>query len=136
MAFNAQIESGIALVTLAGELTVADMAAVAKWLDLLDRTMAVSPHRLYDISAVEELQINFTELHQHAATRRAVRLHNDVKAAVVARTEVHYGVGRMFQILNEQPQVTIAVFRSFAEAREWLAGTPAKEDLPPSGARP
>jgi hypothetical protein len=51
-----------------------------------------------------------------AEHRKAQTLANPVKSAAVAPQPVHVGFARMFQTLNEHPQITIEIFSSLRDA--------------------
>jgi hypothetical protein len=43
-----------------------------------------------------------------------------VKSAIVAPMPVQVGFARMFQILNDHPQIEVQLFATLAEAEAWL----------------
>jgi hypothetical protein len=46
--------------------------------------------------------------------------------AVVADTDVFYGMARMYQLLAEFDGIAVGVFRDVAEAERWLDTFPAR----------
>lgn len=48
-------------------------------------------------------------------------LKNRVKSAIVAQRPVDYGMARMFEMLIQNPQIEVRVFRDGESARQWLA---------------
>ena len=122
MPYMVNSDSDIAHVVLSGHLTVPEVVAAAQAVDEIDAGTGPARHRLVDISNVENLHVSFSEMNGFSALRRTVKLKNPVRTAVVARTPVQFGVGRMFELLNQQPQTTVAVFKDSESARRWLAG--------------
>jgi hypothetical protein len=42
------------------------------------------------------------------------------KSAIVAKDVAHYGFARMYETLNDHPQVVIGIFSDEADAMRWL----------------
>jgi hypothetical protein len=122
MPYSISSERGYTYINLSGHLTVPEVAAAVQKMDEIDSGADATPNRLVDITAVENLQVSFSEMSNFASLRRSVKLKNPVRTAVVARTPVQFGVARMFELLNQQPQTQVAVFTDPDLARRWLAG--------------
>jgi hypothetical protein len=120
MAYEVVAKIGYVQVRLMGQLTVSDLTEAANCLDQLDTIGESSLHRLVDISEVENLAIQFDAMHSFSVKRASVRLRNNVKTAIVARTLVQYGCARMFQMLNKQPQTVVEAFRESDSALHWI----------------
>ena len=105
---------------MSGVVTVADLLALAEKVDALEAQLPVTPHRIADLSGGAVSDFNFVELSVFAAKRRAARLKNPVKSAIVAGDAVQFGFARMFQTLNDHPDIRIEVFQSEAPALAWL----------------
>jgi len=54
-----------------------------------------------------------------------VRLKNYIKSAIVANNPSQFGFARMFQTLNDNPQIEIRIFPAAESAMEWLTATPS-----------
>jgi hypothetical protein len=68
-----------------------------------------------------ELAIGYPEISALAAKRRQLRFPNPLKSAIIARNPQHLGYARMFQILNDNPQITIRIFSDETSASRWIA---------------
>jgi len=121
MAYTISIEAGYAHIVLLGSLTVFEVIEATHELDKIEAERRFSYHRLVEISGVENLHLDFSAVHQFASGRRSVKLWNKVRTAVVAKTTVQYGIARMFQLLNAQPQTEVDVFRDTASALGWIS---------------
>lgn len=110
---------------MAGVIVAADLPGHAQDLARIEAGLPASPHRIADLTAVTGGDVSFDQVNGFAALRRTARLRNPVKSAIVVRTPVQFGVARTFQTLNDNPDITIRVFRDDAEARAWLRNTPA-----------
>ena len=80
----------------------------------------VVPHRITDLSRVDKLNISFEDVFQLAAARKLLRFSNTFKSALVVSSDIQMGYARMFQTLNDHPQITLRIFESAAAARVWL----------------
>jgi len=121
MPFAIAHEPDFARVVLAGRLTASELVSAAKQLDTCHTAAGATPHRLIDITAVENMDVSFSEMYAFSSTRRNAILRNRVKTAIVATTTVQFGLARMFSLLNSQPQTEVAVFRDTASAVEWIS---------------
>ena len=125
MPFAISHENDFLLVMFSGHLTSQEVTTVAAQLDAYQTGAGVTPHRLIDITAVQNLDVSFSEMYAFSSTRRGAILRNQVKAAIVAATTVQFGLARMFALLNSQPQTEVAVFRDTASAVEWISADEA-----------
>ena len=79
-----------------------------------------SRDQLIDLTDVTQDDLTGANIEQTAYQHRR-RLQNPVRLAFAAPNLLDYGMVRMFQILNEHPDVHIGVFHTLAEAEAWLA---------------
>jgi hypothetical protein len=81
----------------------------------------VVPHRLTDLSGAEGLNLNFESVWSLASKRRGLKFPNVFKSAIVAPKPSQMGFARMFQTLNDNPQITIQIFPDRVSALQWIA---------------
>ncbi len=120
MAFEIQQLDGLVHVKLTGHITGDDLIAMAKVFSEIEPRYDVSPHRISDCSEVEDVVLNFAEMEAFAAKRRVARLKNKVKSAIVATKPIQFGFARMFQTLNNNPNIEIVIFSDAENARNWI----------------
>ncbi len=95
-------------------------------LELMDLVRAAElrppkvPHRLTDLTNLTELHLTFKGMSEKIPLRKAIKFPNDFKSAIVAPDLVQFGFARMFQALNDHPQIDIMVFRDLPTARAWI----------------
>jgi len=65
--------------------------------------MAVIPHRIADMTGIEELAIHYPDVSALAATRARLRFPNSYKSAIIARDVLHVGYARMFLTIRKSP---------------------------------
>ena len=118
-------------ITFDGELLLIRLGGVMQDDDLLELLRLVSeaeartplvPHRLTDMSGLTELHLTFVGMNERVRLRRAMAFPNAFKSAIVAPEPAQFGFARMFQTLNDHPQIEIMVFREMAAARAWVGG--------------
>jgi hypothetical protein len=136
MPYAITTKAGYLHIHLCGKVTAADLNGIADQLGQIEATAETTPPRLVDFSEVEETVVNFPEMNQVMEKRRSAQLKNDVKLAVVAQTPIQFGYARMFQTLNANPRIELALFADLAAALRWLLGTTPGPDHPARGRVP
>jgi len=121
MPFHIQGDAKFIRVNLIGEITLDELGEIVRQMARLDAGFAKAPNRLTDLSAVEKSDFNFVTVEHLAKNRQAQVYPNRLKAAIVAPSLLHFGLARMFQTLSQNPQVDRQVFKTVAEAEDWLA---------------
>ena len=120
MPYDFDIKPGYVQLRLHGQVTAADLMGIVGRLQQVEAQAGPLPDRLVDFTAIEGTQVTFAEMDQVTAKRRAAKLKNRVKLAVVAGTPYQVGFARMFQTLNDNPQIETQIFPNEAAAVEWL----------------
>jgi hypothetical protein len=123
MAWTLREQNGILRIEFTGTLTNQDLVAGEGELERIERSAPVVPSRLSDLGLAERLEIDFHGVLALALARRQMIFKNSFKSAIVAPDFVRFGFARMFQTLNDHPQITIAIFPDVAGALDWLAGS-------------
>ena len=120
MSYTIREESGILRITFWGTFQNDDLSRGGDEVDLIERSAAVVPHRVSDLRPVERLEIDFIGVLSLAMARRRLQFKNPFKSAIIATDIAHFGFARMFQILNNHPQICIAIFGDEDSALKWL----------------
>jgi hypothetical protein len=127
MPYSITLQGNCAHLTFSGRLTVAEVTEATRSLEANVTENGTTPHRLVDITAVENLEVSFSEMHAFTQSRRGALLRNKVQTAIVAGSSVQFGIARMFELMNTQPQTEVRVFRDPAAAANWIEGKPVEE---------
>jgi hypothetical protein len=109
------------LVELSGTLTREDLESVGDEIIAIERNGANTPHRLTDFRRITNTAVGYAEMSALAERSRARPLDAQIRSALVVEHPVQMGFARMFQILNEHPQVTVRIFDDEMAARVWIA---------------
>ena len=120
MSVEIVVEADLIRFTLGGVVTEGDLVTLAATADDIERGRNPVPHRITDMTGVTELRIGYPNVKALADRRRSMEFPNPFKSAIVVRTPAQMGIARMFRTLNDNPQITIEVFRDEATALEWL----------------
>ena len=102
-----------------GAVSPADLQALADQTHTIEARHQV-PNRLTDLTAVERFEFDFTAVSALADRRRAVRFQAPIRSAIIAVAPVAIGFSRMFQTLNDNPQIEIRIVSSREEAEVWF----------------
>lgn len=86
----------------------------------IEQNLLVVPHRLIDLSQVIGTRTSFLDMMALVEERKAQIFANASKSAIVVTRPVNLGFARMFQILNDHPQLDIRIFTTVAAAEDWL----------------
>ncbi len=120
MPFEIKVEPDFVRATVWGVLTEADLWALVDAAEAIERSSPRIPDRLTDLTGVEGVQLGFPAVRALAERRRTAAFPNAFKSALVARDPVMVGFARMFQTLNDSPQITIEIFSDEDAALAWL----------------
>jgi hypothetical protein len=120
MPFPLSVEPDFVRVALVGTVTRDDLLDLAAEAARIEATFDPTPNRLVDFSGALSLEVGYPDVQLVANRRRASRLRNAVRSAFVVRSRADFGLVRMFQTLNDHPQIEIRIFDDTPEAEAWL----------------
>jgi hypothetical protein len=106
-----------------GNLTRDDLQAAADQITAIETTLPLTPHRLTDLTQVSETDLTYADMFAFVERRKEQRLANPIKSAIVASRPVQVGFARMFQTLNDHPQIEVQIFDTLEAAETWLASS-------------
>jgi hypothetical protein len=135
MPFTIDTSQPILRLTLSGTLTNQDLLELGKEAARIDSGFAVVPPRLTDSRPITRLEINFQGVLALATERLKLTFPNTFKSAILATDVVQYGFARMFETLNDHPQIVIAIFSDEVEAVRWLSEPGVRPYLQPAASR-
>jgi hypothetical protein len=121
MAHRISNDGPLVLIELSGTLTRDDLQSVGNEIVALERNGANTPHRLTDFRQITDTAVGYADMSALVDRSRTRPLDAPVRSALVVEQPVQMGFARMFQILNEHPQVTVRIFEDETAARVWIA---------------
>ena len=120
MPFQIQGDAEIIRIILSGHLTEAEIGDLGRTLVRLEADYPTTPNRLTDLTEVEKGNFPYAAIQERAQKNRDRVYATRFKSAIVAPKTVDYGLTRIYQTLSENPQVDLQIFKTRAEAEEWL----------------
>lgn len=121
MPYTVDTSQPIMLITLSGNFTHDDLMALAKETESGERSYPAAPNRMTNAQPCTRLELTFRDVLGFVQGRLRLEFPNSYKSAIVAKDVVHYGFARMYETLNDHPQVITAIFADEADAVKWLA---------------
>ncbi|HXT71902.1 MAG TPA: hypothetical protein VN700_19265 [Vicinamibacterales bacterium] len=111
-------------VDLLGVISAADIRGMLEEVERIEAGLSVMPNRVIDLTQVTAHEFTTSDMIANAHRRRMTAFSNPFRVAIIAPTPVSLGYARMFQILNDNADVTIEIFNDDGGAAAWLsAGT-------------
>ena len=120
MPFDVVMEGARMSIRVHGTVTAQDLVDLVEQVAALESAQPTAPDRIVDVTEAEAMNAGFPEMLGLAQRRRAAELRNPIRSAVVTSNDVQYGMARMYQTLNDHPQITLRIFKSLSEATDWL----------------
>jgi len=120
MPYTIRENSGLMRIAMTGPLAAVDLHAMLTEVDTMVRDRPVWPDNLFDMRGMEVAALGFVEVMSLARRREAVTPPNAIRTAFVAEAPSLVGYVRMFQNLNQNPQITSRIFSTVESAEAWL----------------
>ena len=120
MPFKLTTPGAILFARIYGVFTAPELNHLADEAEIAEASHSISLDRITDLTAVERFEVGFREIYYFAIRRSVQRFSRIVKSAIVVRDPVQYGMARIYEELNENPQIDVRVLRSAREATEWF----------------
>ncbi len=117
---------------LVGKVTGDDLRELLAVVTNAEAELPVTPDRIMDMSDADTSALVADTLVAVAEVRRFTVLRNKIKSAVIAPRSEQYGLARMFAGYNQNPDITIMLFRDAASAWQWLGRQPKVANHPHS----
>ncbi len=121
MPYKIAVENNALRIALTGRLTAHDFVGLAGEAKHYEHNVDVVPHRITNMTGIDEVAIHYPDISAFADKRRQLRFPNQFKSAIIAINECHLAYARMFQTLNDNPQIAIRIFRDEPSASDWVA---------------
>jgi hypothetical protein len=119
MPIETKLLPGLIWITISGDVLAGEFCLHASELERIERGCDVSPNRFTDLSE-NVSHPNYEAMSNFAVVRTVATLKNKVRSAVFAPSDYQFGMARLFQELNFNPEIEVRVFRDKAEALEWV----------------
>jgi len=104
-----------------GVFTGAELNHLATAAEIAEASCPIALDRITDLTAVQRFEMGFRDIFNFAIRRSAQRFPRVVKSAIIVQEPVQLGIARMYEALNENPQIELRIVRSLSEAKAWFA---------------
>ena len=133
MPFELTMPGGVLFARLRGVFTARELNRLATEAEIAEATHYVSLNRITDLTAVECFEVGFREIFLFALRRGAQRFSKVVKSAIIVHDPAQIEIARLYDSLNQNPQIRLRILKSVAEANEWFAVNDALDyaEIPP-----
>ena len=114
-----------------GELVSQDLTQLSHELPKLGLQLGKAPNVLHTFDEVRGMGLAARALEAHGRHLAQIKLPNPSRSASVCHNPLAFGMARMMQLYNQNPDLQIEVFSDEVEAVDWLRGGP--KSAGPSG---
>src|SRR5262249_49328737 len=121
MPFEFTTPGAILFARVFGVFTAPELNHLADEAEIAEAAHLVALDRITDLTAVERFEVGFREIYYFAIRRSAQQFSRVVKSAIIVQEPVQFGIARIYEALNENPQIRIRILRSVTEAAGWFA---------------
>ena len=126
MPFELTTPGAVLFARVFGVFTAPELNHLAAEAEIAEASHPVSLDRITDLTGVERFEVGFREIYFFAIRRGAQQFSRVVKSAIVVQEPVQLDIARVYEALNENPQIQIRILRSVTEAIEWFADPKGK----------
>ena len=107
-----------------GKLVNQDLAVLSTEMPKIGEQLRKVPNVLHTFDEVEGMGLQFEAMHTHGRHLGRIKLPNPSRTASVCNNGLAYGMARMMQSLNHNPDLQMEVFSDMETALRWLKGEP------------
>ena len=123
MPFEFTTPGAILFARVFGVFTAPELNHLADEAEIAEASHPIALDRITDLTAVERFEVGFREIYYFAIRRSAQRFSRVVKSAIIVQDPVQFGIARIYEALNENPQIRLRILPSVTEATGWFADT-------------
>ena len=113
-------DNNFLVITVTGELNLAILNTAAQQIVSSDQH-AADISTLWDVSQVDTSNLDQGFFEELIALRKNLKGRENAKLALVANSDLRFGLSRMYELLSGELPQSMHVFRTLDEAREWLS---------------
>jgi hypothetical protein len=130
MPFELTTPDAILFARVFGVFTAPELNHLAWEAEIAEASHPVSLDRITDLTAVERFEVGIREVYYFAVRRSKQRFSRVVKSAIIVREPAQHAIARVYESINENPQIQVRILRSLTEAKEWFT---ERDVRPPEG---
>jgi len=113
-------KDGILFVTFPETLSDNDFRVMNEEIAVVEKEYSLVPHFIVKLNAVKIFHGDYHSVQMLAKQRANITYPNTLLEAFVVTNDFQMGFARMYQTVNDNPQVTIKIFKDELQAIEWI----------------
>jgi hypothetical protein len=111
---------GILFVTFPETLSDNDFRLINEEIEIIEEEYSVVPNFIVSLNNVKTFNGNYYSVQKLAKQRTEKIFPNNIIEAILVTNDFQMGFARMYQTVNDNPQLTIKIFKDEAKAIEWI----------------
>ncbi len=84
--------------------------------------------RIADLRLVKKFDLNYSHVYNIAQRRKLIKFRERFKSALVVNSDYAMGFARMFQTVNDHPDIDMQIFKTIEDAEEWIKTKMTKQE--------
>lgn len=112
-----------------GELVKQDLDLLSAEMPRIGRQLGHAPNVLHTFDGASGTSLHFDMLNSYSRNLRQIKLPNPCRAASVCTHPLGFGLARMMQLINQNPDVEMMVFSDKEAALRWLEEDPKRSGM-------
>jgi len=113
-------KDGILFITFPETLSDNDFRLVNEEFENIEKQYSVVPNFIVSLNNVKTFNGDYHSVQKLATQRAEITFPNKILEAILVTNDFQMGFARMYQIVNNNPQLTVEIFKDEAKAIEWI----------------
>jgi hypothetical protein len=115
-----EYRDGILFVTFPEILSDNDFNLFNEEIEIIEREYSVVPNFIVNLNNVNTFNGDYNSVQKLANQRARKTYPNNILEAILVSSDFQMGFARMYQTVNDNPQLTIRIFKDEAKAIKWI----------------
>ncbi len=125
MPYRCELIDSVIHLELQGTVSGEELAAAFNEIEETEARLGRMPNRITYMAGLLQTDLDYRVMDGLVMRRRQKQFPNSFRTALVAPNPISYGFARMFQSLNNNPQIEIRIFSDERAALAWVADSQA-----------
>jgi hypothetical protein len=113
-------KDGILFVTFPETLSDNDFSLMNEEIGAIEKEYSVVPNFIVNLTNVRKFNGDYLSVQKLAKHRAETIFSKNILEAILVNNDFQMGYARMYQTVNDNPRLTIKIFKDEAEAIQWI----------------
>jgi hypothetical protein len=113
-------KDGILFITFPDTLSDNDFRIINEEIAIMEEGYSTVPNFIVNLNNVKTFNGDYYSIQKLAKQRAKISFPNNIYEAILVTNDFQMGFARMYQTVNDNPQLTIKIFKDEAKAIEWV----------------